>query len=74
MLNQKVRPDCSIWNVIISIILENAGDTEIQHRQYYLVETVLSVLSFLFFLYSIYYLMIIGCALSDQCYNDWAGY
>ena len=74
MLNQKVRPDCSIWNVIISIILENAGDTEIQHRQYYLVETVLSVLSFLFFLYSIYYLMIIGCALSDQCYNDYAGY
>jgi hypothetical protein len=64
-------------DVIISIILENAGDTEIQHRQYYLVETVLSVLSvlsFLFFLYSIYYRMIIGCALSDQCYNDWAGY
>ena len=61
-------------NVIISIILENAGDTEIQHRQYYLIEAVLSVLSLLCFLYSIYYLMIIGCALSDQCYNDWAGY
>ena len=74
MLNQKVRPDCSIWNVIISIILETSGDTEIQSRQYYIAETVLSVLSLLFFLYSIYYLMIIGCALSDQCYNDWAGY
>ena len=74
MLNQKVTHRSSIWNVIISIILENAGDTEIQHRQYYLIEAVLSVLSLLCFLYSIYYLMIIGCALSDQCYNDWAGY
>ena len=37
----------------------DTGDTEIQHRQYYLVETVLSVLSvlsFLFFLYSGYIL------------------
>ena len=74
MSNQKVTHKSSIWNVIISIILETSGDTEIQHRQYYLVETVLSVLSFLFFLYSIYYLMIIGCALSDQCYTAWAGY
>jgi hypothetical protein len=74
VLNQKVTHKSSIWNVIISIILENAGDTEIQDRQYYLVQTVLSVLSLLCFLYSIYYLMIIGCALSDQCYNDWAGY
>ena len=74
MLNQKVTHRSSIWNVIISILLETSGDTEIQHRQYYLVETVLSILSLLCFLYSIYYLMIIGCALSDQCYNDWAGY
>jgi hypothetical protein len=74
VLNQKVTHRSSVWNVIIHILLETSGDTEIQSRQYLIAETVLSVLSLLFFLYSIYYLMIIGCALSDQCYNDWAGY
>ncbi len=78
MLKQKVKCKPSIWNVIISIILESSVGTVIQYRQYCntvkTVEAVLSVLSFVFFMYAIYWLMLIGCALSDQCYNAQVGY
>ena len=78
MLKQKVKYKPGIWNVIISIILETPDHTEIQNRQYCntvkTVEAVLSVLSFVFFMYAIYWLMLIGCALSDQCYNAQVGY
>ena len=78
MLNQKATHSPGIWNVIISIILETSDHSEIQNRLFRntvkTVETVLSVLSFLFFMYAIYWSMIVGCALSDQCYNAQVGY
>lgn len=77
MLHQKVTNKCAKLRRIISILLETTERTEIQNRLYYntvqTVEAVLSVLSVLFFVYAIYWMMIVGCALSDQCYNDWVG-
>ena len=77
MLHQKVINKCAKLRRIISILLETTVGAEIQNRLYcntvQTVQTVLSVLSFLFFVYAIYWMMIVGCALSDQCYNDWVG-
>ena len=77
MLNQKVIRGWHMLRVIISIILETSSHAEIQNKQYSktveTIETVLSILSILVFMYAIYWTMIVGCALSDQCYNDWAG-
>ena len=77
MLYQKVTNSYEKLRRIISILLETTVGAEIQNRLYcntvQTVQTVLSVLSFLFFVYAIYWMMIVGCALSDQCYNDWVG-
>lgn len=77
VLNQKVTRGWQVLRVIISIILETSSHPEIQNKQYsktvQTVETVLSILSILVFMYAIYWTMIVGCALSDQCYNDWLG-
>lgn len=77
MLHQKVITKPGILRVIISIILETSDHSEIQNRQHcktvQAVEAILSGLSILLFIFAVYYLMIIACALSDQCYGDWVG-
>lgn len=77
MLHQKVITKPGILRVIISIILETSDHSEIQNRQHcktvQAVEAILSGLSILLFIFAVYYLMIIACALSDQCYSDWVG-
>ena len=80
VLNQKVIRGWQVLRVIISIILVSASHTVLLYRQYCntskaarAVDTVISVLSLLFVLYTIYWMIVVGCALSDQCYNDWVG-
>mgnify|MGYP003625942813 CR=1 FL=1 len=80
MLYQKVIRGWQVLRVIISIILVSASHTVLLYRQYCntskaarAVDTVISVLSLLFVLYTIYWMIVVGCALSDQCYNDWVG-
>ena len=77
MLHHKLTRKGGLLRVIISIILETSDHSEIQNRQHcktvQAVEAILSGLSILLFVFAVYYLMIIACALSDQCYSDWVG-
>ena len=77
MLHQKLTRKGGLLRVIISILLETSDHSEIQNRQHcktvQTVEAILSGLSILLFIFAVYYLMIIACALSDQCYGDWVG-
>ena len=77
MLHHKVTRKGGLLRVIISILLETSDHSEIQNRQHcktvQTVEAILSGLSILLFIFAVYYLMIIACALSDQCYGDWVG-
>lgn len=77
MLHHKLTRKGGLLRVIISILLETSDHSEIQNRQYcktvQTVEAILAVLSIFFFVFAVYYLMIIACALSDQCYSDWVG-
>ena len=77
MLHHKLTRKGGLLRVIISIILETRDHSEIQNRQHcktvQTVEAILSGLSILLFIFAVYYLMIIACALSDQCYSDWVG-
>ena len=77
MLHHKLTRKGGLLRVIISILLETSDHSEIQNRQHcktvQTVEAILSGLSILLFIFAVYYLMIIACALSDQCYSDWVG-
>jgi len=75
MLVQDVKQKCSNAFRIISILLVCPDHPEIQNsKRLQVAETVLSFLAMLAFLYALYWLLLIGCAVSDQCWNDWAGY
>lgn len=75
MLVQSVKNKCGNWYRIIYILLVCPNHPEIQNsKRLQVAETVLSFLAVLAFLYALYWLLLIGCAVSDQCWNDWAGY